>query len=914
MSKRPLLGPQSLQPFLEESAFAAILGNDRGRRSVFVQVISFMPGRDGQDPFMRVHDGKCSVLAYVIGEDAQRTVRDNATSASPDPTPERGCLLCIQSYQWSTKELVTRTSGDSPMELCLAIDGKVVNMGGHGMGLVQGLEELHQTTRVRQALLDIDNNMLKLRANLQKQSLETISAGQQDKDKLNGDATKPSSSRMPDPPTETVANPLVDVEAVTLGNVQELLLNQGGTQIIDRIVATAEREAQIEEESVSEASDEGGQHSAGNAATDNEPRQEAQAKKNPEHSPAAAVVPPGFAVYTETGDVAIRVTDLQEMQALMGKVLDVHEEEAGGNSQLSDEESTDEADEKDMDVDKSSEKMGGVEKPTSINRQSKESSTKGVTSNRLVVNPYRKHSQKSGVHLEAPKKDHRDPTSRVTGSSPIEILKATPPHHRSQPRGIRAMLWSGESEDEDSHETSDGETSHNKEADRISGSNKNTAVELCAVAGNEDSTAVATGAQSVEENTQIDSTDPDANPFHDRKQGKGQGIDNAIVRVSKQPGDGRQGSHDNSGKEQADDSSTSSTDIELQAIAPRDNHCSSESSTTNSIGNNGQIGGPPLGKDKGASFAGDFSRMRSIPEIIPSSPENDSFYTAREESKDGSTTAINEEMDTEEMGRIKPSSNVGSEPLNRKRGVNAQQKDVAHQTNQPGARGSLDRPRSIPRLASRPIYEGDRLRRFLAEPNIRSAREADQGARQTGGRQSTDHTAGHRNKSSNFRQQPPLDSGEIWVNSLSLSELRREISSFNTRGAASEGRASRPARSKASRSSRISREPSADRAGDNPSGRDGRPRICDKNQTLSQRQAAKHPKLAKKRMLRSPTGELVASAPTLQKTAKGRTQRFANKTTFFKFFGREGTFVGSVESYNPKTGLYLIRYEDNDEE
>jgi hypothetical protein len=1040
-----VLGPQSLRPFLSESAFAAILGEDQKRPSAFVQVMSFMPCRNGQNAFFKVNDGECWVTAYVMGEDAQRSVRDNTMSDSNpedfDNTPERGCLLRIQKYKWSTKqELVPNDNhadgaGDSSTELCLAIHGKVINIGGHGIGLIQGLVDLHETTRVKQALLNIHHHIPTLRTNLQQQSFPRNNSGQPHENKLNEDAeASPSASRRGDP-TETVTATLFDAEEATLGDVHTLLnnggtqlfdqivataereaqieeetvplgdvqnllnqggtnllfdrlvataerdeqveeetvplgdvqnlLNQGGSNLFDRLVATAEREAQMEEETIplgdvlkhggtivsdaivtaaepdaqteEEESNEAGQHSAGNTATSNKSHEDTQvfSKENLAHNAEMVVATTGFAVYTATGDVADRITDPKEMQTLMSKVLDIHEKEAGVNSQLSEEEKImDDIGDKAIHVDKSSEKLGGEENPISFNSKPKAASTTVVTSPPLVVNPYRKRSQidkgdkglarKSSVDVAALKKN-RDSTSRLTGSSPIEHLTASPLHHLPRPCGISAMLLSDGSEDEDSREKDDVETNHNNDAYRISRNSKNTAVEQHAVEGSKELTVVETGARNVEEDTQVDSTDPDASPGYARNQGEGKnGVGDAIVPVSKEPTDARPESDANRGPQHSDDSSTSSTDTECQA---RDNHNPSVSSNI-SIENDCRNGGSHVGTDMQASNADDFSNTSSARN---SSTESEAFYTAKQGSKDSLTTVMNEDMD----GNANPITNDGSaSPEAKSPGAKAQHNDVAHLANQPRSSGNLERRCSNPLLASRPVLRGDRLRRSMVELDRRSStlsrNKPEQWAEKTGARQSTDRAALHRKKSRkgrpSGRQEPQLDFA--WLSSVSFSRINEGTSSFNARSAANEGSASHPARGKALRSS----YPPVDKASNNPSGRDERSWIRDEYHTKSQRQQAKQQlKLVRNPMLRPPPGE---SVPPLQTAlrgkdkliaavrqrsspiipAKGRTQKYANKTTFLKFFGRHGTYVGSVKSYNPATGFYCVRYEDSDEE
>ncbi|CAB9529214.1 expressed unknown protein [Seminavis robusta] len=207
------VGALTLIPFLEESAFAGILGQERERPSLLVQVMSFVP--NGKlPPRMMIHDGNCSVLAFLTSEASQRSVRDNTMSDSQpedfDGTPEKGCILRIQDYKWTTKRMIAQ---DNSTELCLAIEGKVINLGGHGIGLRQKIVDIHDTTRVKQAMLSIHQDVPTLQANLKRQSPQ-----------------KGGNSESPERNTTTERG-FVDEDGNGLGSVGDMLMDQ--TELVE---------------------------------------------------------------------------------------------------------------------------------------------------------------------------------------------------------------------------------------------------------------------------------------------------------------------------------------------------------------------------------------------------------------------------------------------------------------------------------------------------------------------------------------------------------------------------------------------------------------------------------------------------------------------------------------------------------
>mgnify|MGYP000617678730 CR=1 FL=1 len=188
-------------PWIEESAFCGILGKTNNKsksknndtstnRPKLAQVISYYPATETEQdgataatklfPHMEIHDGKSSIVALLVGEEAQRSVA-YTDSQEFDNTPAKGCIVSLSDWYVSTIDLEQQqqqvttscTTGNSGGQqqrpvLCLAVRGRVSNKGGHGIGLAKNLQNVHETTKVLQALMAIKHNVATLHRNLKK--------------------------------------------------------------------------------------------------------------------------------------------------------------------------------------------------------------------------------------------------------------------------------------------------------------------------------------------------------------------------------------------------------------------------------------------------------------------------------------------------------------------------------------------------------------------------------------------------------------------------------------------------------------------------------------------------------------------------------------------------------------------------
>jgi len=330
-----LVGPSALTPWIETSVCDGIRGvvNPFQNEPKLAQVIQYVPaayvGKSGMDtgglPFLRLHDGKTSIFAVLVGLEAQRSARDNTHSDSQpeesNNTPEKGCIVCLHNWSVSTIKFkvqsrsVENQAKPPPVCLCLAIQGRVDNLGGHGIGVIQNTTDIHQKTQYLQAMVSIRHDAAKLHSNLLRNQKITPIAVDVGEDGEDSDDNKIDDQREG---KEEHAFPVGDVE---------MLFHDGeqGLKLLEDLVHLANQK-QVEY-----------QKDQPKQQMQRQPKQQPhtttesnQTRKQPEEVERFDIEPPStpphaFEVYAENGNVSLHVTDPDQLQELFINVIETFE-------------------------------------------------------------------------------------------------------------------------------------------------------------------------------------------------------------------------------------------------------------------------------------------------------------------------------------------------------------------------------------------------------------------------------------------------------------------------------------------------------------------------------------------------------------------------------------------------------------